>query len=277
MCASLAQITLILPSAPYITPPNPKSEILNPKSIMPDAPTPAPVPTNTDKATRAKPGFISQSLVDAIDLAYTCQQEAAKPAVAAKLAERDWSAADQTKLGTQLAKTDVLQTQIAAARAGKGTRTQEEEAARAALLTALDPILKGARRTFPNDDAQRAAFGIGQNLSNAITGELIRYAKYARDQLTGTPPKIVLKGVIATEITAIATQADAYDQANWAQAQAQQTASALLQDLRTLVETSINPLRRELQLTADMAYPHRVETNAAQRKAFGLQPDRPLA
>ena len=244
---------------------------------MPDAPTP-PAPESTNgKAKRAKAGFISQSLVDAIDLADTCHQEATKPDVAAKLAERDWSAADQASLGTQLDQAEHLQTQIAAARAGKGTRTQEESDAREKLLTALDPILKGARRTFAGDDAQRAAFGIGQNLSNAVTGELIRVAKYARDQLTGTPPKIVLKGVIQAEITAIATQADAYDQANWAQSQAQQTASALLQDLRTLVETSINPLRRELQLTADMAYPHRVETNAAQRKAFGLQADRPLA
>lgn len=204
-------------------------------------------------------------------------KEAAKPDVAAKLAERDWSAADQTSHGTQLDQAESLQTQIAAARAGKGTRTQEEEAARTALLTSLDPILKGARRTFAGDDAQRAAFGIGQNLSNAVTGELIRYAKYARDQLTGTPPKIVLKGVIAAEIIAIATLTDAYDQAHWAQSQAQQTASALLQDLRTLVEQKINPARREVQLTADMAYPHRVETNAAQRKAFGLQADRPLA
>ncbi|MFN0079697.1 MAG: hypothetical protein ACKVY0_24805 [Prosthecobacter sp.] len=244
---------------------------------MPDAPTPAPEPASNGKAKRAKAGFISQSLVDAIDLADDCHLEAAKPEVAAKLAERDWSAADQTKLGEHLVKADDLQNDIAEARAGKGTRTQEESEAREKLLTALDPILKGARRTFASDDAQRAAFGIGHNLSNAITGEVLRHAEYARDQLTGTPPKIVLKGVIATEITAIATLADKYKNADWAQAQAQQTASALLQDLRTLVETKINPARRELQLTADMAYPHRVETNAAQRKAFGLQVDRPLA
>lgn len=50
--------------------------------------------------------------------------------------------------------------------------------------------------------------GIGQNLSNAVTGEFIRVAKYALDQLTGTPPKNVLKGVIQAEITAIVTQAD---------------------------------------------------------------------
>ncbi|MBK8095434.1 MAG: hypothetical protein IPK32_26575 [Verrucomicrobiaceae bacterium] len=46
-------------------------------------------------------------------------------------------------------------------------------------------ILKGTRRSFAGDDAQRAAFGIGQSLSNAVT-----------------PPKIVLKGVIAAESTA---------------------------------------------------------------------------
>ena len=244
---------------------------------MPDTPTPAPEQPDNGKSKRAKPGFISQSLVDAIGLAETCHQEAAKADVAAKLAERDWTAADQTQIGEFLEQSDTLQTQIASARAGKGSRTQEENEAREKLLTALDPILKGACRTFAGDVAQRAAFGIGQNLSNADTAELIRVAKYARDQLTGTPSKIVLKGVIAAEITAIATQADAYDHANWAQAQAQQTASALLQDLRSLVEQEINPLRRDLQHAADMAYSHRIETNAAQRKAFGLQPDRPLA
>lgn len=240
------------------------------------APPSAPV-LPTPKPSRAKPGFISYSLIDAINLADACYQEAAKPEVAAKLAERDWSAADQNLFGSLLAQTDDLQTQIAAARAGKGTRTEEETQARIALLTALDPILKGARRTFANSDSQRSAFGIGQNLSNADTTELLRVATYARDQLTGSPPAIVLKGVIAAEITVIATLVSQYDQANWAQGQAKQAASALLQELRSLIETKVNALRREVQFTADMAYPHRIETNSAQRKAFGLQPDRPLA
>lgn len=244
---------------------------------MPDEPMPAPETSPASKPPRAKPGFISQSLENAINLADTCHQEAAKPEVAAKLAEREWTAADQTQLDGHLSQSEALQSQIAAARAGKGSRTQEESQARQALLTALDPILKGARRTFANDAAQRAAFGIGQNLRNAATLELIRVAKYARDQLTGAPPQIILKGVIPAETAAIATLAGAYDQADWAQGQAQQNASALLQQLRTLVENHINPLRRELQLAADMAYPHHIETHAAQRKAFGLQADRPLA
>lgn len=244
---------------------------------MPDTPTPAPEPNNNNgKPKRAKPGFISQSLSDAIDLADDCLLEAEKPEVASKVAEREWSAADQTKLRQLLGKTETLLTQIAEARAGKGTRSQEEKEAHGKILIALDPILKGARRTFAHDAAQRAAFGINKNLSNADIDELIRYAKYARDQLTGTPPKIVLKGALATEITAIATLASAYEKTDWATSQAQGKASAILQDLRTLIETEINPLRRDLQHAADMAYPHRVETNAAQRKAFGLQPDRPL-
>ncbi len=243
---------------------------------MPDT-TPSTVVPVPQKPTRAKPGFISQSLIDAINLADGCHLEAAKPDLAPKLTERDWKAADQTKLGTALTQTDDLQTKIAAARAGKGTRTEEETKARSELLTALDPILKGARRTFANSDAQRAQFGIGKNLANADTTELLRVATYTKEQLTGTPPKIVLKGVIAAEITAIATLVTKYAQANWAQGQAQQTASQLLDQLRALIDTELNPLRRDLQHAADMAWPHRVETNAAQRKAFGLQADRPLA
>jgi len=241
---------------------------------MPDNTTPAaPVPT---KPTRASAGFISQRLIDAINLASDCHLEAAKTDLAPKLTERDWKAADQTKLGQLLTQTDTLQNKIAAARAGKGTRSEEETTARAELLTALDPILKGVRRTFAHSDAQRASFGIGQNLSNADTTELLRVATYTSDQLTGTPPKTVLKGILPAEITAIATLVNKYDQANWAQGQAQHAASQLLDQLRALIDNEINPLRRDLQHAADMAWPHRLETNAAQRKAFGLQPDQAL-
>jgi len=160
---------------------------------------------------------------------------------------------------------------------GKGTRSEEETTARTELLTALDPILKGARRAFPHSGAQRTAFGIGQNLANADTTELLRVATYARDQLTGTPPKILLKGLLPAEITALATLVSKYDQANWARGQAQQAASQLLDQLRALTEHDISRLRRALQHAADMVWPHRLETHAAQRKAFGLQPDRPLA
>jgi hypothetical protein len=47
--------------------------------------------------------------------------------------------------------------------------------------------------------------------------------------------------------------------------------------LRTLLDNELNPLRRDLQQAADMAWPHRVEANPAQRKAYGFQADRPLA
>ncbi|MBK8090551.1 MAG: hypothetical protein IPK32_00750 [Verrucomicrobiaceae bacterium] len=136
-------------------------------------------------------------------------------------------------------------------------------------------MLKGTRRTFAGDDAQLAAFGIGQNLSNAVTCELIRVAKCARDQLTGTPPKIVLKGVIAAEITAIATLADAYDQANWAQSQAQQTASTLLQDLRpSSNKTSTPPAANS---TSPPTWPPPASQNERRPpKPFGLQPGRLL-
>ena len=244
---------------------------------MPDSPTPTvPTPPTNGKTPRAKSGFISRDLLDALSLADDCHLEAAKPDIAPALTLRAWTAADQTKLGGLLTQSDDFQNQIADARAGKGTGTEEETKARAELLTALDPILKGVRRTFANSDAERSAFGIGQNLSNADTAELLRFAKYARDQLSGTPPKAVLKGVLATEIAAIATLADKYEAAGWAQGQAQQKASDLLLKLRALVENEMNPLRRDLQHAADMAYPHRIETNAAQRKAFGLQPDRPF-
>jgi len=50
----------------------------------------------------------------------------------------------------------------------------------------------------------------------------------------------------------------------------------VLDQFRVLVDNELNPPRRDLQHAAEMAWPHRVETNAAQRNAFGLQADRPL-
>jgi hypothetical protein len=78
-------------------------------------------------------------------------------------------------------------------------------------------------------------------------------------------------------VPSITTRVSKYGEANWAQGQAQQAATQLLDQLRALIDNDLNSLGRDLQHAADVAWPHRVETNAAQRKAFGLQPDRPMA
>ena len=242
---------------------------------MPDQPTPtAPEQPGSEKPQRAKPGFISKELLEAIGLAEQCQREAAKDDTTAKLAERDWTSADQTSFTSHIQAARKLEQDILKARAGKGSQSEEETAAKKELQHALDPILKGARFTFPDDDAQRTAFG--KNIANASGADLLRYATYASQQLTGTPPKIKLRGVIADEIRAVADLAAKYKDADWTHTQAVGDASELLAKLRALVEGDLQKERRNLQHAADLAWTHRDPVNAAQRKAFGLQADRPL-
>ncbi len=64
--------------------------------------------------------------------------------------------------------------------------------------------------------------------------------------------------------------------ADFAQSDAQQSASQTLSRLRAEIENPLNILRRDLQGAADQAFTHRDPTNAALRKAFGLQADRSL-
>ena len=224
--------------------------------------------------------MIDQELEDAIELARNSHREAAKSGPAAALAGRQWAAANQAALAASLARCDGLTDAIKEARTGTGARTSEENAARKELLIALDPIIKGARRTCPVGSPERTAYGIGKTLSARSTRDLLGYAKYATSQLApgenNAPPKAVLKGVLPAEIAAIGALAKKYKDADWAQGDARKTAAELLVQLRTEVETVLNPARRDLQGAADQAYTHRNPLQAAQRKAFGLQPNRPL-
>lgn len=244
---------------------------------------PDPVPATTNppaKPTRAKPGFIDRELQDAITLATELRRQAEKAENVEPLAQREWDAAELSRLGASLERCDQLIDRLRVARTGKGARTKEEEAARRQLLEALDPILKGARRTFAEDSPDRAAYGIGETLANRSTVDLLRIAKYAFNQLisdTGyAPPKARLKGVQTNEIVIVGALHGRYRQADWAQEDHEQNAEQILAELRHEVEDVLNPKRRDLQGAADQAWTHRNKLNAAQRKAFGLQPDRPL-
>lgn len=244
-------------------------------------PDPVPAPTNPPaKPTRAKPGFIDRELQDAITLATDLHRKAEKAENVPILAQRAWDAAEQSRLGASLVRCDQLIDRLRVARTGKGARTKDEEAARKQLLEALDPILKGARRTFPEDSPERTAYGIGEDLVNRSTVDLLRIAKYAFNQLisdTGyAAPKAVLKGVLTNEIVIVGALHGRYRQADWAQEDQEQNAEQILAELRHEVEDVLNLKRRDLQGAADQAWTHRNKLNAAQRKAFGLQPDRPL-
>ena len=256
---------------------------LTPITPTPITPTPPPTPltpTPTPAAPQSSRGFISQKLEDDITLAAVCAQEAGKPAIATALDIRDWSATDQAALIASLAVCTGYKATIKDLRTGKLTRTDEEDAAREEILHALDPILKGARRSHADLSAERKAYGIGEGVSSHSTQDLLDLAVYAFGQLApgvgNTPAKDKLKGVLPEEIAALDTLRIKYENANWAQGDAETKAVALLAKLKKEIQETLNLLRRDLQGTADQAYTHRDPINAAQRKAFGLQADRPL-
>ena len=243
---------------------------------MPDSTTPPVAPV----LSRAKPGFIDQDLEDAQILAENCHREAAKPGVTPLLVEREWVAADQTALGDSLSRCGAFVQQLKEVRTGKKTRTKDEQKARALLLVALDPVIKGSRRKYADGSAERRAYGIGARLSSAGTPTLYDAAVYGFGQLQpgagGTAAKDTLKGVLPSEIATLGTLATDYKNADWLQGDAQREAAKTLAKLRLEIESTLSPLRRDLQGAADQAYTHRNPVNAAQRKAFGLQPDRSL-
>ncbi|MEO6786378.1 MAG: hypothetical protein ABI318_09620, partial [Chthoniobacteraceae bacterium] len=188
--------------------------------------------------------------------------------------------ADQDSLTAAIGTANELIRKIKAARALKKTRTREDEAARAELLAALDPILAGAKRTFPEGTGERDLFGVGANLVNVTTARLYRLAVDSGKNLgpgeNGAPPKYAIKGVLPAEITRLGTLGSKYRDADFAQTDAIITAAELLDQLTAHMNGVLNPSRRELQFAAEQAWPYRDPLNRSKRFAFGLPPNRPM-
>lgn len=253
---------------------------------MPDQP-PTPPPADTpepDPKPRAKRADVSRATLDEISLADRCASAATEDDNLTVLLGRDWTAQEQTNLTAGVTVAEDLIRRIKAARAGKKSRTQSETSARIELIAALDPILTGAKRTFPDGAGERALFGVGENIVNLTTYDLWRLARDTHKNLTpgqtdtGTPAPAAytLKGVQPAEITRLGELAQKYKDADFAQADAGLTAAQLLDKLNKHMDETLNPLRRELQLTAEQAWPYRESTNRSKRMAFGLPPNRPM-
>ncbi len=253
---------------------------------MPDQPsTPPPAATPApDGKTRAKRAEVNRATLNDIFLADKCAKAAAEDENIATLSGRDWTAQEQAGLTAGVTLAEDLVRKIKAARAGKKTRTQTETAAREELLAALDPILTGAKRTFPDRAGERTLFGVGENIANSTTHSLWRLARDTHENLTPgegeagypSPANYTLKGVLPEEIDRLGDLAQKYKDADFAQAEANLTAAEHLDRLNQHMDKKLNPLRRELQLTAEQAWPYRESTNRSKRLAFGLPGNRPM-
>ena len=90
------------------------------------------------------------------------------------------------------------------------------------------------------------------------------------------PPAAVLKGVTPTEIAAVDALHARYRRADWAQRDQKKTAEQLLAETEPRSPADPQPpAGATWQGAADQAWTHRDPRHAAQRKAIGLQPDKP--
>ncbi len=245
---------------------------------MNEQPTLTPTPKAIKKA-RAKPGDASRETIADIALADICAGSTKVDNNMVALRDRDWGDADQTTYFIAPEEAKKLVRDVRNARAGKRSRGQEEKTAFTELLISLDPILAGAKRTFPEGAGERALFGVGENIANYTIARLYQLAVDTAKNLTpegATPAAYSLKGVKPEEIASITNLSEKYKDADFAQASALLDAAELLDLLNEHMDKTLNPHRRELQLAAEQAWPYRIATNRTKRMAFGLPPSRPM-
>lgn len=253
---------------------------------MPDEPstTPPKPPQPPARKPRAKRTEISRDILGDIDRADKCSRAAAEDDNMTFLLRRDWTAEEQATLLAGVTSDNKLVRDIKIARTVRKVLTLSESDARKELLSALDPVLAGAKRAFPDGSAERALFGVGGATGSATTAQLYRLALDTHKNLTpgqtdtGTPAPAAytLKGVLPEEITRLGELGQNYKDADFAQSNALLDAAQLLDLLNQHVNETLNPLRRELQLAAEQAWPYREPTNRAKRMAFGLPTNRPM-
>jgi hypothetical protein len=251
---------------------------------MPDpTPTPTPPPTPPPaKAKRTRSALNKEYLKEITD-SRKVAAAALDPNHTAALADVDF---DDTLPGQVTSLADEVEGALgtlAGTRAGKKEMTDQEKAAREALLAVIAPIQTAAKRKFKGETGSlREAYFIGgpKQLSNSTLEEVLTAARAILARLSpganNAPPVDVLPGIKPLgKIKALSDAIAAYDAKNTAQGNQQQAAGEDLEAIGAQVAT-LAGLRREIQLTADQAWPWRTPDVKAIRKAFLLADDRPM-
>lgn len=242
------------------------------------APTPTPEPKADAKITRGD-----------INKAWLTEIANAKKVAHAALDADNATGLNLVELDSTLAPNIISLTgdvekkiaQLKTARVTKSATTKQEEAAREALITVIQPIQTAAKRKFKGADAtQRDAYYIGESLGNLGLPDVLIAAKNVLARLTpgekNAPPQDVLAGIKTDgAIKDLAAAIAEYSGSNEDQDDQQLDASALLEtiagDIATLAE-----YRRDIQLAAEQAWPWRSVGVATRRKTFLLPADRPV-
>lgn len=252
---------------------------------MPD-PTPTPTPDPTPAPAKAKRtrSALNQDHLKEVTAARAVAAAALDPNHTAALADVDFEATLPGQTNTLADTIEAALGTLTGTRAGKKEMSDQEKAAREALLAAIAPIQTAAKRKYKGTSIeQRGAYFIGgpKQLVNSTLEEVLTAARAIHTRLSpgagGTPPADTLPGIKPLgRIKDLSDAIAAYDATNTAQGNQQEAAAEALEAIGTQV-TELASLRREIQLAADQAWPWRTPGVKTIRKAFGLPEDRPLA
>ena len=243
----------------------------------PTPPPPAPAP----KPKRAPRSPINQDFVKEVAASRSVAAAAVKTDYTAALTAVEFDATLPTQVTTLADQIDTFIGKVIGARSGKTEMTDQERAARAALIAVLGPIQTAAKRKFRGATvAGRANYFIGQDLANQSLDEVLTATRAIRLRLVpglnNAPPENVLPGITALgKIKELTDAITLYDTKNTAQGDKQTEAGLTLENLDAAV-TALADLRHQIQLAADQAWPWRTPQVVNIRKDFLLPVDRPL-
>ena len=240
---------------------------------MPDpTPTPTPAPPPDPKPKRAAPGDVPQQTLADTKLAEDVAAAAHDADHKDKLAEEQLPATAATDLETLAGAARGLAGETVTAKKAKLTATQAEQKAHKPLMDALRDIQQRAKGKFPTGDPKRAAYCI--NKPNF--GDDRKVFEQDAENIINLGAADALRALTSEKIAAARAALEIWKKADQAQHKAEEDQGKLLGQLDAKV-ADMNAKRREIQLTADTAWPHTDSANAPYRRAFKLPVNQPIA
>lgn len=234
--------------------------------------------SSSDKPKK-KRGLFNQAHLDAIEATRDVVRAYRKPEHKAALIARDVTEAEVNALETTTNLAEDAVTGGHGATVQKEQFTAEEKAERAALIAAIAVAQRGALRTFRSD--QRARLGdyfIGEDLDTKIT-RLKTIAAAILDLIApganNAPPRDVLKGVKAADITKLTAALATFTAKDNAQADAQSSATGKRRTAAELIADMMTG-KLDIQLAADQEWPWTTRQFDTIRDEFNLPRTRPM-
>ncbi len=242
-------------------------------------PTPTPTPTPTP-ATRRQRQTINRAHLGEIANSRQVAAAAVAPANAAVLAGVEFDITLPAKITTLADATETKIGKLTGGRADKLTMTDQEKAARDALIAVIAPIQTAAcRKYFGAQKAERHAYFVGDDLHNDNFQEALAASKAILARISpgkdDAPPQDTLPGIKAPQIQALSDAITTYGGGKDDQSGQRNLNAQALEEIEADI-SQLAGLRHQVQLAVEQALPWRTPGVAAIRQSFLLPPDRPL-